>query len=59
MIKGLYFKLNIDKEEDNIIYSFFNKESKKEGINKIELLYRMIRIYIAASNDRIGGINND
>ena len=45
MIKGLYFKLNIDKEEDNIIYNFFIQESIKRNINKIDLLYKMICVY--------------
>ena len=45
MIKGLYFKLNIDKEEDNIIYNFFIQESIKRKINKIDLLYKMICMY--------------
>lgn len=44
-IKGLYFKLNIDKEEDNIIYNFFIQESIKRKINKIDLLYKMICAY--------------
>lgn len=44
-IKGLYFKLNVDKEEDNIIYNFFIQESIKRKINKIDLLYKMICMY--------------
>lgn len=44
MIKGLYFKLNIDKEEDKEIYDFFNNE-KIEGFSNIEQLREVIRCY--------------
>ena len=44
-IKGLYFKLNIDKQTDKDIYNFFIQESKKRGIDKITLLFDMICIY--------------
>lgn len=47
MIKGLYFKLNIDDPTDKSIYHFFIKESKEAGISKIKLLYRMMCIYKA------------
>lgn len=44
-IKGLYFKLNIDKQTDKDIYNFFIQESKERGIDKITLLFDMICIY--------------
>ena len=47
MIKGLYFKLNIDNPHDEEIYKFFINETKRSGINKINLLHLMIRIYKA------------
>lgn len=45
MIKGLYFKLNIDKEADKMIYDFFTQESKEVECNKIDLLFRLICAY--------------
>lgn len=53
MIKGLYFKLNVDNETDNEIYRFFITESKKLGINKIKLLKILIGLYL---NETHGGI---
>lgn len=47
MIKGLYFKLNMDKRPDKDILDFFEKESKYQGISKIELLVRMIGTYFS------------
>lgn len=44
-IKGLYFKLNIDKQTDKDIYNFFIQESKERGIDKITLLFDMMCIY--------------
>lgn len=44
-IKGLYFKLNIDKQTDKDIYNFFIDESKKRGIDKITLLFDMMCRY--------------
>ena len=44
-IKGLYFKLNIDKQTDKDIYNFFIQESKEKGIDKISLLFRMMTLY--------------
>lgn len=44
-IKGLYFKLNIDKQTDKDIYNFFIQESKERGIDKITLLFDMICKY--------------
>ena len=45
MIKGLYFKLNLDKQIDERIYKFFMEESKRRGINKIDMLYNLIELY--------------
>lgn len=44
-IKGLYFKLNIDKQTDKDIYNFFIQESKKCSVNKIDLLFSMMLAY--------------
>ena len=41
-IKGLYFKLNMDKRPDEDIYNFFIQESKKCSVNKIDILYSMM-----------------
>lgn len=45
MIKGLYFKLNIDKPLDKEIYNFFIQESKRCSVNKIDILYSMMLAY--------------
>ena len=44
-IKGLYFKLNIEKQSDKNIYNFFIQESKKRGIDKISLLLDLVGTY--------------
>lgn len=44
-IKGLYFKLNIEKSLDKEIYKFFTMEAEKKNINKIDLLYDMMQRY--------------
>lgn len=44
-IKGLYFKLNIDKQTDKDIYEFFIQESKEKGVDKITLLFNMMCLY--------------
>ena len=41
MIKGLYFKLNIDNAKDQVIHAFFNN-TKRVGKTKIEMLYDLI-----------------
>jgi len=41
-IKGLYFKLNIEKPEDKLIFDYF-ENVKKMGGNKIEKLYSLIQ----------------
>ena len=46
MIKGLYFKLNMDKSTDKEIYNFFIQESKKCSVSKIEILYSMMLAYM-------------
>lgn len=43
MIKGLYFKLNIDKEKDKTIYEFFKEAPKYLKTNKIDLLYSLCK----------------
>ena len=45
MLKGLYFKLHDDNEEENKIIEFFNEESKKLDISKMELLKICISCY--------------
>lgn len=42
MIKGLYFKLNMDNPNDKEIYDFFKKYSCK-GMSKIELLFQIMK----------------
>lgn len=44
-IKGLYFKLNMDKRPDKDIYNFFIQETKRTGQSKIELLTCMMACY--------------
>lgn len=41
-IKGLYFKLNIEKPDDKLIFDYF-ENVKKMGGNKIEKLYSLIQ----------------
>ena len=45
-IKGLYFKLNMDNPRDERIYRFFTIHPDTEKINKIELLDKMVHLYI-------------
>ena len=45
MIKGLYFKLHDDIKLESDIIRFFNEESVKLGISKIELLKRCYSLY--------------
>lgn len=45
MIKGLYFKLNIEKVRDRIIYNFFN--TLQEPDNKIDAMYILINHYLS------------
>ncbi len=60
MIKGLYFKLNMDKQTDNDIYNFFIQESKNCGVNKIDILWSAVLAYKALNfqnklNDTLTG----
>ena len=43
MIKGLYFKLNMEKSYDKEIYDFFIQESKNRA--KIDVLYAAMLAY--------------
>ena len=45
MINGLYFKLHDDIKLEKEIIDFFNNESKKLGVTKIELLKRCYSLY--------------
>lgn len=45
MINGLYFKLHDDIKLEKEIIDFFNQESKKLGVTKIELLKRCYNLY--------------
>lgn len=45
MINGLYFKLHDDIKIEKDIIDFFNQESKKLGVTKIELLKRCFILY--------------
>ena len=45
MIKGLYFKLHDNIKLESDIIRFFNEESVKLGISKIELLKRCYSLY--------------
>lgn len=44
MIKGLYFKLNMDKVRDRIIYNFFNTLDQPDS--KIDAMYILINNYL-------------
>lgn len=43
-IKGLYFKLNVNKEPDATINKFF-EDFKLQGVSKIEVLQMLIESY--------------
>lgn len=45
MLKGLYFKLHDDNEVENTIIQFFDEETKRLGITKMELLKICIKAY--------------
>lgn len=57
MIKGLYFKLNMDKPYDKEIYNFFINESESKDRAKIDILYDTILAYKHGLNR--GDIIND
>lgn len=44
-LKNLFFKLNIENAHHKEIIDFFNDETIKLGIPKIDLLYRVILLY--------------
>lgn len=52
-IKGLYFKLNMDKRPDKDIYNFFIQETKRTGRSKINLLTCMMSDYRTEHIDEI------
>jgi len=45
MIKGLYFKLNLDNPKDKAIYDMFNEATKYHNVNKIDVLYNLCTQY--------------
>lgn len=49
MLKSLYFKLHTEKEKEKEIIDFFNDESKKLGVSKMELLKICIGCYRIAN----------
>ena len=51
-IRGLYFKLNMNKQTDKDIYNFFNQESELRSVNKIEILYAMMIAYKQIKHDK-------
>lgn len=55
MIKGLYFKLNIGNPRDEYIYRFFTMQPDAEGIDKIQLLEKMIHQYIKTHQNNVYG----
>ena len=56
MIKGLYFKLNMGNPRDEFIYRFFTMQADTEGIDKIQLLDKLIGQYLKThKNDVYGG----
>lgn len=64
MIKGLYFKLNMDNPRDERIHRFFTIQCDSEGIDKIALLEKMIILYIKCKLNKEYGMmhqeeNND
>ena len=63
-IKGLYFKLNMEKVRDRIVYIFFNTQTG----NKIDVLYMLINYYLSKGEvdelaamciDNKGGAENE
>lgn len=48
MLKGLYFKLHDDNKKEKEIIDFFNDETKKLNISKIQLLRICIGLYYKA-----------
>lgn len=57
MIKGLYFKLNLDNERDKRIYDFFTVVPQLFKIDKVEILFHLVNSwqredYEEANNER-------
>lgn len=52
-IKGLYFKLNMEKRPDKDIHNFFIQETKRTGKSKINLLACMMSAYRSEHIDEI------
>lgn len=44
MIKGLYFKLNMNNDHDKYIHDFFER-AKSRGLNKVNVLYNLCRMF--------------
>lgn len=60
MLKSLYFKLHDDNKKQKEIIDFFDQESKKLNITKMELLKICIGCYhLANINYKKGGNTND
>lgn len=56
MIKGLYFKLNMDKARDRIIYNFFNSQHVQG--DKIDALYILINSCLTKNDMDVLSIMN-
>lgn len=59
MEKGLYFKLHDNLEEENEIFKFFQEESKKLGITKLQLFKICYQCYKRAGAYRITEVENN
>lgn len=57
MIKGLYFKLNMDKNTDKDVYDFFIQESKKRGLSKIHILWAAMNAYKIVRKQKLEEVN--
>lgn len=57
MIKGLYFKLNMDNPYDKEIYDFFIHESELKDTAKIDVLYDVMISYKDRLNSLKGSDN--
>ena len=49
MNRNLFFKLNDENEKHNFILSFFDN-MKRKGINKVDVLYYLCRMDLAAQS---------
>lgn len=59
MLKGLYFKLHDDNKKEKEIIDFFNEESKKLQVSKIELLRICIGLYYKALTYNITDVEKE